>query len=52
MLKCGCRTSGMCTSTHTGCSQDGDKCNVDADCCGASSGATCINHVCSEPPPK
>jgi hypothetical protein len=47
-----CDSTGMCTSTHTGCSQDGDKCNTDADCCNTSTGATCINHVCSEAPPK
>jgi hypothetical protein len=42
----------MCTSQSQGCSQSGDKCNVTADCCGAGSGVTCINHVCSEPPPQ
>jgi hypothetical protein len=33
------------------CSQDGDKCKTTADCCNAATGATCINGVCSEPPP-
>jgi hypothetical protein len=42
----------MCSSTSQGCSQNGDKCNTTADCCGASTGVTCINHVCSEAPPK
>jgi hypothetical protein len=35
-----------------GCALDGDKCTTSSDCCNASAGATCINHVCSEPPPK
>jgi WD40-like Beta Propeller Repeat len=39
-------------SKKTGCSQSGDHCDTNADCCSASSGVTCINHVCSEPPPK
>jgi hypothetical protein len=48
-----CDATGTCASTHSGCSQDGDKCNADADCCdAASSGAQCINHVCSAAPPK
>jgi hypothetical protein len=42
----------VCKPTSDGCANNGDKCNVDADCCGAMQGATCINHVCSEPPPK
>ncbi len=46
-----CNQDGMCNSTNTGCSQNGDKCNASADCCNASAGVTCINHVCSEPPP-
>jgi hypothetical protein len=41
----------VCKSAGT-CSQDGDKCNVTADCCNASAGTQCINHVCSEPGPK
>jgi WD40-like Beta Propeller Repeat len=43
---------GTCASTTTGCAQNGDKCNTTSDCCGASSGTTCINHVCSEPTPQ
>jgi hypothetical protein len=46
-----CNQNGTCTSTSTGCSQNGDKCNTAADCCNAANGVTCINHVCSEPPP-
>jgi hypothetical protein len=34
------------------CAADGDKCNVASDCCTASAGTTCINHVCSEAAPK
>jgi hypothetical protein len=40
----------VCKSAGT-CAQDGDKCNVAADCCNAASGTTCINHVCAEPGP-
>jgi hypothetical protein len=47
-----CDSTGMCSSTSNGCANDGDKCDTDADCCNAASGATCINHVCSEAPPK
>ncbi len=47
-----CNSADMCASTSTGCSQAGDKCNTNSDCCGASSGTTCINHVCSEAPPQ
>jgi hypothetical protein len=36
----------------SGCSQNGDKCNVTSDCCNAASGVTCIAHVCSEPTPQ
>jgi hypothetical protein len=42
----------VCSSTSTGCSQDGDKCAKASDCCGASTGVTCINGVCSSPPPQ
>jgi len=42
----------VCTSQSAGCSQDGDKCNTTSDCCNAAAGVTCINHVCSEPPPQ
>ena len=44
--------AAVCASQSQGCSQDGDKCNVSSDCCSAAMGATCINHVCSEPPPQ
>jgi WD40-like Beta Propeller Repeat len=39
-------------SKKTGCSQNGDHCDTTDDCCSAASGSTCINHVCSEPPPS
>ena len=42
----------VCVSMTGGCAQDGDKCDTSADCCDAPQGVTCINHVCSEPPPK
>jgi hypothetical protein len=42
----------VCASTSGGCSQDGDKCSKSSDCCGAASGVTCINGVCSSPPPQ
>ena len=42
----------VCQSMPSGCSQDGDKCNVTSDCCSAAQGVTCINHVCSEPTPQ
>jgi hypothetical protein len=44
-------SEGVCT-TKTGCSQNGDQCETTLDCCAAPSGTTCINHVCSEPPPS
>jgi hypothetical protein len=39
------------SSSGNGCSQSGDHCDTDADCCNSDSGETCINHVCSDPPP-
>jgi hypothetical protein len=42
----------MCASSTNGCSQDGDKCAKSTDCCGATSGVTCINGVCAIPPPQ
>jgi hypothetical protein len=42
----------VCTSVPPACATAGDKCTTTADCCGAASGTTCINSVCSEPPPK
>jgi hypothetical protein len=44
--------SGSCRSTSGGCAANGDKCSTNADCCGASTGVTCIAHVCSEPSPQ
>jgi hypothetical protein len=41
----------VCKSAGT-CAADGDHCNMTSDCCNASSGTTCINHVCAEPGPK
>lgn len=41
----------VCASGGT-CSQDGDHCDKTADCCNATSGTTCINHICAEPGPK
>ena len=35
-----------------GCANNGNKCDVSADCCGSAFGTTCINHVCSEPTPN
>jgi hypothetical protein len=42
----------VCGSTSNGCAQNGDHCDLASDCCGASSGVQCINHVCSEAPPN
>ena len=45
----------VCASSTNGCAQDGDKCGQSSDCCGATGGAggvTCINGVCSVPPPQ
>lgn len=45
--------AAICGSTSSGCSQVGDRCNVASDCCSAgTSGVSCINHACSEPPPR
>jgi len=44
--------AGVCQSATSGCAANGDKCTSTTDCCGAGSGVTCINHVCSEPPPR
>ncbi len=43
---------GAVCGQKMGCSNSGDKCDTSADCCGVSTGTTCINHVCSEPPPN
>ncbi len=42
----------VCLSQKPPCSASGDKCDTSADCCGASTGVTCINHVCSDPAPR
>ncbi len=42
----------VCASMANGCSQNGDHCTQSSDCCSAASGVTCINSVCSEPPPQ
>jgi hypothetical protein len=52
-----CDSSGdggapVCTAVAPACAADGDKCTTTADCCGAAAGTTCINKVCSEPPPQ
>ena len=39
-----------CKSAPPPCSTDGDHCNKDSDCCDGT--LTCINHVCSQPPPR
>jgi hypothetical protein len=44
--------AAVCGSNSNGCSQNGDHCDTSADCCNASSGVSCINQVCSEPPPN
>jgi hypothetical protein len=44
--------AAVCQSAQSSCSKDGDHCGQTSDCCNASSGSTCINHVCSEPTPK
>ena len=44
--------AAVCRSTTSGCSSNGNKCNQTSDCCNASEGVTCINHVCSEAPPQ
>ncbi len=42
----------VCAASTSGCAQDGDKCSKSGDCCGAANGVTCINGVCSAPPPQ
>ena len=44
-------TGPVCKSSVAGCSQDGNHCNQTSDCCGAATGESCINHVCSVPTP-
>jgi hypothetical protein len=43
---------GLVCGQSSGCSADGNKCSTTADCCNALSGTTCINSVCSVPPPR
>jgi hypothetical protein len=43
---------GLVCGQASGCSQDGNKCTTSADCCNVLVGTTCINGVCSVPPPK
>jgi hypothetical protein len=52
-----CRASSggasTCVTEPVGsCSNEYEKCTTSADCCGASSGFSCIGGYCSEPPPK
>lgn len=43
---------GMICSNHTTeCSKEYEKCEVDADCCDALTGTTCINGRCAKPQP-
>ncbi len=44
--------AGVCKSAPSACSHTGDRCQTAADCCEASSGASCINHVCAEATPR
>jgi hypothetical protein len=51
-----CRPGGdggalICTNQQPSCSQEFEKCNVTADCCGAAAGITCINGLCSKDSP-
>ena len=44
-----CRDSGsgpICVDSPTGCHQEGEKCTVDADCCGQGSGVACVAGLC------
>lgn len=42
----------VCGKGSSSCSQLGDKCDVSSDCCDSDKGVSCINHSCSEPPPR
>jgi hypothetical protein len=42
----------VCMGQPSSCAQNGDRCALTSDCCNAPQGVTCINAVCSEPPPK
>jgi hypothetical protein len=44
-----CRDSGsgpVCVDAPTGCHNVGEKCTVDADCCGAGMGVSCVAGIC------
>ncbi len=41
----------ICTNQQPSCSQEFEKCSVTADCCGAATGITCINGLCSKSSP-
>ncbi len=45
-------SAGTCKSVPPPCSSEGDHCDKNEDCCGKATGATCINHICSQPPPR
>jgi hypothetical protein len=42
----------VCSPAGPGCSNEYEKCSVTSDCCGASMGIECIDHICSAPTPK
>ena len=42
----------VCVPPPSGCAQEFEKCNVTADCCGASQGFQCINGFCARPTPQ
>ena len=44
-------TKNACVAPPTGCANDTEKCSVDADCCNAAQGSTCINGICTAPTP-
>jgi hypothetical protein len=44
-------THNACVPPPSGCANDSEKCSVNADCCNAPDGTTCINHVCTAPTP-
>jgi hypothetical protein len=51
-----CRPGGdggalICTNQQPSCSQEFEKCNVTADCCGAAAGVQCINGICGKSSP-
>jgi hypothetical protein len=49
-----CRQNGSTFSCvpEGGCSQEGEKCETAADCCGYAQGATCLNNRCAKPTPR